>query len=1164
MEKLQNLKKKASALLLAVTMTLTMLPQLSTPVHAAELPDNTQFAIKDELMLFNTNNNDGNKNPAKVYFGNNAQQWWIAGSQTMNSLTLFATSPLATDQLFEPAWDINKTYSETWECDYASDPDEVYPNHYGASPLRDTLKELESSYFTTLEQNLMKDTTIYTNDTKNNTVYSTTDKLYLAYGTDSDSKLTVGTNIPNALNTGLFIDSEYWGNSVAFWIRTPFINNSFSGLVADPHNSVTFGQISESYMLVPAFELNLSSVIFASAAQAASSEGNLALQDTDGQGAFTLRYKTDKLGSALVSYDKSKVELKGVPNGTYLVVQNSNGAWTKQITNETEVSARDMSLDSFANCKVWLETTDTTNRMTYATLATEEQRFDVNITAGNNLTVTNGTQGVVQGSAIRDITVEVVDKYYLPEGYIDGIKGLNGLTATATDTGFKISGTPTADVNITLTEATPMPQAPTPNFTENDIKRTKSSLTVNGTFDVVTYGDIEYQWDSGTWGTSPVLSDLEAGSKHTVSVRYQGKGIYLQSAEITATVSTKKDGKDVIDEPTNLTGIYGQTLKDVTLLTGWTWENKGTPLLVGTKSFKAHFDTKELETDYDFTGITGYNAQKQYVERKLSVEVSKADTLVEMKVNNIDKVYDGQEMAKPEIEVTGSSKTPDFKWYQKEADGSYTELKSAPKVVGSYKVVVSVEADDNYSATSTEKEFVISKANNEWTENLSIADWAYGNNANNPTASAKFGTVEFTYSNKENGTYTSDVPSNAGIWYVKASIAGTENYTGLEAKTSFEIAKIDSQVTITTKNMDKVYDGQEMAKPEIKVTGSSKTPDFKWYQKEADGTYTKLKSAPKVVGSYKVVISVEADDNCNTASTEKEFVISKADNEWKENLSITDWIYGNNANNPTASAKFGTVEFTYSNEKNGTYNDKVPTNAGIYYVKASVASNVNYTGLTQTVVFEITKAVPVYDVPQGLMMKQNETLSTVKLPEGFAWVDDTKVLDESGKHTLKAIFTPEDTNNYQSVEVDIIVEVVAPIIPLNSIPTIQAKDKTVTVGDKFDPLKDVSAFDKEDGNLTKDIKVIKNTVDMTKAGTYKIIYQVVDSQKATATKAITVTVKEKAGSQDTVNKPEKGDNEQIIIETGDATNIFLWNMTAVLSVLGIIIITSRKRKMRKN
>lgn len=217
--------------------------------------------------------------------------------------------------------------------------------------------------------------------------------------------------------------------------------------------------------------------------------------------------------------------------------------------------------------------------------------------------------------------------------------------------------------------------------------------------------------------------------------------------------------------------------------------------------------------------------------------------------------------------------------------------------------------------------------------------------------------------------------------------------------------------------------------------------------------------------------------------------------------------------------------------------------------------------------FEITKAVPVYDIPQGLMMKQGDALSTVDLPDGFVWADDTQVLDELGEHTLKAVFTPEDTDNYEVVEVDITAKVVPPMTPLNSIPTIQAKDKTLTVGDKFDPLADVSAFDKEDSDLTKDIKVIENTVDMTKAGTYKIIYQVVDSQKATATKTITVTVKEKAGSQDTGkkpekdNKPEKGDNTQTSVETGDTTNIFLRGMTAVLSLLGIIVVTGKKRKM---
>ena len=53
--------------------------------------------------------------------------------------------------------------------------------------------------------------------------------------------------------------------------------------------------------------------------------------------------------------------LTDVPNGTYLVAQNSNGTYAKQITNETEVSASGMNLDNFANCKIWLETTDTAN-----------------------------------------------------------------------------------------------------------------------------------------------------------------------------------------------------------------------------------------------------------------------------------------------------------------------------------------------------------------------------------------------------------------------------------------------------------------------------------------------------------------------------------------------------------------------------------------------------------------------------------------------------------------------------------------------------------------------------------------------------------------------------------------------------------------------------------
>lgn len=92
----------------------------------------------------------------------------------------------------------------------------------------------------------------------------------------------------------------------------------------------------------------------------------------------------------------------------------------------------------------------------------------------------------------------------------------------------------------------------------------------------------------------------------------------------------------------------------------------------------------------------------------------------------------------------------------------------------------------------------------------------------------------------------------------------------------------------------------------------------------------------------------------------------------------------------------------------------------------------------------------------------------------------------------------------------------------NRAPVIQAEDKTITVGDKFDPLKDVTATDKEDGNitLTKD-NVIKNEVDTTKAGTYEVTYKVTDSQGASITKTIKVTVVAK----DTPVVPDKPDND---------------------------------------
>ena len=58
LKEVENVKKKVGSLLLAVVMIVTALPVFGTKVHAAELPDSTQFATVDELKAFNTNDQE--------------------------------------------------------------------------------------------------------------------------------------------------------------------------------------------------------------------------------------------------------------------------------------------------------------------------------------------------------------------------------------------------------------------------------------------------------------------------------------------------------------------------------------------------------------------------------------------------------------------------------------------------------------------------------------------------------------------------------------------------------------------------------------------------------------------------------------------------------------------------------------------------------------------------------------------------------------------------------------------------------------------------------------------------------------------------------------------------------------------------------------------------
>ena len=97
----------------------------------------------------------------KLVFGKNsssvAQEWHILGKDegvSGDNTIIFAASPIETEQKFNSNTN-NKTYNYEANTGYGDNSGniEVYPNHYGASELRDTLQGMatNTSYFTSAE-----------------------------------------------------------------------------------------------------------------------------------------------------------------------------------------------------------------------------------------------------------------------------------------------------------------------------------------------------------------------------------------------------------------------------------------------------------------------------------------------------------------------------------------------------------------------------------------------------------------------------------------------------------------------------------------------------------------------------------------------------------------------------------------------------------------------------------------------------------------------------------------------------------------------------------------------------------------------------------------------------------------------------------------------------
>ena len=328
-----------------------------------------------------------------------------------------------------------------------------------------------------------------------------------------------------------------------------------------------------------------------------------------------------------------------------------------------------------------------------------------------------------------------------------------------------------------------------------------------------------------------------------------------------------------------------------------------------------------------------------------------------------------------------------------------------------------------YSATEN-------KNSNEFTQPLAITGWTYGETANTPTAVAKYGTIKYTYSNTADGTYTEEVPTNAGTYYVKATVEETADYSGLESNAvEFTILPktINTAITQLTAPVKNEVPQTEIETDEYIATivwSPGVTEKFVYNTVYTATITITPKTNYTVKGIAKNGYTVSgAETVTNEADSVTVKVVypateNKNSNEFTQPLTITGWTYGETANAPTAEAKYGTIKYTYSNTADGTYTEKVPTNAGTHYVKATVEETADYSGLeSDAFEFVIEKKTLTNDNITDIADQTytgGEIKPTIEVKDG----DKTLVLDTDYTVTY-------DNNTDASDEAKVTVEIIS-------------------------------------------------------------------------------------------------------------------------------------------
>lgn len=364
-------------------------------------------------------------------------------------------------------------------------------------------------------------------------------------------------------------------------------------------------------------------------------------------------------------------------------------------------------------------------------------------------------------------------------------------------------------------------------------------------------GTLVYSLEKDGDYDAAIPTGTNAGS-YSIWYKVVGDANHSDTDPVQVEVTIKKADPDVT-APDGLTATYGDTLSDVALSGGWTWDTPDASVgNVGGNTFSAIYTPSDT---------TNYNT----VNEDLTVTVSAKDiTGAEITLGD-SLTYTGQEQTQQIASVT--------------VDGlavTYTVTGNTATDAGDYTLTIS--GTGNFTGTAT-KGWSIAKANYTGTTGVSstvLANWPDKVTLPDIPAGASYGTPsttdDLTGLSIEGGVlhYTGGESITEGQEYkITVPVNGGTNYN-------------DYQITVTLTGSDKqtltitgvtaqngTYNGQTQA-------GYAGTPAAVGYTGDFTVTYnTEDGKAPTNAGTYSVTIAIPDTDPQYVGSIVLEFTIAK-------------------------------------------------------------------------------------------------------------------------------------------------------------------------------------------------------------------------------------------------------------------------------------------------